>query len=305
MSACLICLGADPPDAAGGPYHLACLEQLFGVPTIPRIDLDRATFPSRIEKTTGRMSISGAQPKASMRLSDDGGALVPTEQGGTYILKPPHGGFVHLPENEHVTMCIARCAGLPVPQFGLFAMADGAMAYVIARFDRLGSIKRRQIDFCQLAEKDPDDKYEGTAEECAALALQHAGPAAAAQVFRLFLFSYWIGNSDLHLKNLALLDDAEGVLHMSPAYDLVCTQIYGHTTMCLPVGGKCEDLTRADWLSYAELHCAIPRIEAGAILDDMTGRRDAVLALLDRSPLPDPALKEHYRRLLSLRGDTL
>jgi HipA-like C-terminal domain len=60
------------------------------------------------------------------------------------------------------------------------------------------------VDFCQLAGKDPEDKEASSAEECAALTRQYAGPEAAFALFRLLVFAYWVRNGDLHLKNLML-----------------------------------------------------------------------------------------------------
>lgn len=119
------------------------------------------------------------------------------------------------------------------------------------------------------------------------------------------MFSYWIGNGDMHLKNIALLEDEAGQLHLSPAYDLLSTRLYGDTTMCLPLNKRQEDFTRGDWLTYAARDCGIPRNEAKGILAQMVARLDDALALVDRSPLPDPEVKEKYRTLLRLRGELL
>lgn len=41
----------------------------------------------------------------------------------------------------------------------------------------------------------------------------------------LLLFVWWSGNGDMHLKNFSLLTDANRFTRLTPAYDLVCTQL--------------------------------------------------------------------------------
>lgn len=310
MSACLICLDPGAPDPPALPYHEQCLERLFRVSQPPRIPFDRATLPSKVEKLIEKFSISGVQPKARVELSKDRSAIEVVERGGAYILKPQAMSHPHVPENEHLSMALARLAGLPVPENGLFALADGSLAYIIKRFDRTDAEpaqKRGQIDFCALAGLRSGDKYDSSAERCAKLLHQYA-PApdqAARLLFRQWLLSYWIGNGDLHLKNLSLLEGDDGTYGLSPTYDIISTWLYGDRELAMPISGKKTKVTRKNWLDFAETHCRIPRPEAQALLDGMLGLREAALALVDRSALPDPALKESYRQVLEERGAAL
>jgi serine/threonine-protein kinase HipA len=73
------------------------------------------------------MSISGMQRKALMRLSKNKQRLDVASKNSRYILKPQIERDVHVPENEHVSMRIAEVAGVRVPPFGLFHLADGSL----------------------------------------------------------------------------------------------------------------------------------------------------------------------------------
>jgi serine/threonine-protein kinase HipA len=302
MAACLICLGAEPPDSADGHYHTACLRDLFGTDTLPRIKLDLAHFPALIAPEIGKMSISGMQRKALVRLSSDKARLVVATKTSRYILKPQIERYVRVPENEHLSMRIAQIAGVRVPRFGLVHLTDGTLAYIIERYDRIFEKpprKLNQLDFCQLSGRPASERGGSTAEECAALVARFTSSPAAElhRLFRHLVVAYWIGNGDMHLKNLSLLAKEDGTYGLAPAYDLVCTWIYGDKTLTLSVGGGGKDIRRQDWIAFASKHARLPTLEAEAILDEIVGRADEALGLIERSPLPESLRKTHARML--------
>lgn len=305
-AACWICLD-EAPDAAGGRYHRACLVSLFGVPEAPRIAFDQLEIASWADDHAGKLSISGQQPKGPAALSDDGATLILVESDSTHIVKPPQISPAHTVENEHLTMRLARLAGLDVAEHGLIELRDGAVAYVTRRFDRPSGKTGppvHVVDFCQLAGKQPEDKAESSAEECAALAREYAVPGAALTLFHMFIFSYWVRNGDLHLKNLMLLQQPNQEEYvMSPAYDLLCTQPYeaNHWGMMLPLRGEKRNLPRRLWLDFAEIDCGLDRAQAAAAIDAMLARLPDAMALIERSRGPSPAWKLRYARWLKKR----
>jgi serine/threonine-protein kinase HipA len=304
-TACWICLGDPPLDAAVGRYHRACLETLFGVPELPHVAFDQVAITNWAEDHAGRLSISGFQPKAPAALTEEGRTLSLVEQGSTHIVKPPHASYPHIPENEHLTMRLARLVGLEVAEHGLIELSDGAVAYVTRRFDRVSGGMVHVVDFCQLADKDPADKEASSAEECAALARQHAGPEAVFALFQLLVFAYWVRNGDLHLKNLMLRRTPARGYALAPAYDLLCTEPYNVKGMVLPVGGERVNIARARWLDFAEGACALERTSAAETIDAMVARQREVEALIERSALPNREWKLRYRRLLAKRSRQL
>lgn len=299
---CWICL-ETAPDAPGGRYHAACVEALFGVPDLPRIDFDVLTVNGWNEEHGGRLSISGFQPKAPAALSEDRQSLVLVESGSTHIVKPPHVQHLHIPQNEHLTMRLARVCGLSVAEHGLIELTDGTVAYLTRRFDRLGRDGKRThvLDFCQLAELPPEDKDSFTTEECARLARAYATPDTPAALFRLFVFAYWVRNGDLHLKNLMLLRRPDGAYSLAPAYDLLCTEPYKVKGMILPVAGERINIPRHTWLEAGTSSFGLDAAEATAILDNLVGKLADAEALVERSLLPNVEWKLNYRRLLQKR----
>lgn len=302
LDVCWICL-APAPDAPGGRYHAACAEALFGALQVPRIAFDVLAVNGWADDHAGRLSISGFQPKAPAALSADSRSLELVESGSTHIVKPPHVHLHHLPQNEHLTMRLARTVGLDVAEHGLIELSDGAVAYVTRRFDRSLRAGERVhvVDFCQLAGLPPEDKESATTEQCAALARRYGAPGTALALFRLFVFAYWVRNGDLHLKNLMLARLPGGAYGLAPAYDLLCTEPYQVKGMMLPVAGERMNIPRHTWIEVGTGSFDLDTSAAEAAIDGIIGHLTGAEALVERSLLPNAEWKRKYRRNLQKR----
>jgi serine/threonine-protein kinase HipA len=300
---CLSCLGDVAGDAAG---HPKCLRSLFGSTRVPEIDVDLARFQTFALATIGHVAISGVQRKLSLEPSADGRTLRAAVNGASYILKPPSPEWEALPENEHLTMNLARLSGLSVPPFGLVAMKDGRNAYLVRRFDRVPSGKLACEDFCQLSELPPKDKYRGTAERCGKLVKRYASEPGIEilTLFRTMLFTWWVGDGDTHLKNLSLLRGTDGIWALSPAYDRVCTRLLlPRDDLALQVCGKRSNLKLDTWMKLARMYELPQRAAERAIADQIAALLPAI-ALVERSWLPE-AMRRTLIGLLTARTDDL
>lgn len=270
---CRICL----KPVRDQEYHAACLRALFGVAKVPQLDISLAKLHTAGLAMVGRSSLSGVQKKISVTLTTDRETLQVAAEGGRYILKPQTETFPALPENEHVTTCLAKLVEIEVPPSGLVALSDGSLAFISKRFDRLpDGRKLRQEDFCQLAGQSPKDKYEGSAELCVRLLRKYASEPLIEilKLYRLLVFGWWTGNGDIHLKNLSLFTDTQGITRLTPAYDLVSTQlVIPDDPLALPVVGKKTKLTRRTWRDFAD-YCGIPKKTAARVF----GRQASVEA---------------------------
>lgn len=237
---CLSTLG----ELSAEGYSPAAQRRLAGgrrkVPS--RLDFSRSDIVTIHAETADRMSISGVQDKISLKL--ERGRLLPTDRDGEFILKPvPSTPLPHFhddaPANEHLTMQIAeQVFGVRTAVNALVRLADGELAYLTRRFDRRVDAQGRvekvaQEDFCQLAERTPDNagpsyKYGGSYESLGRL-LRRFCPAYAVEVERLFrrvLGCYALSNGDAHLKNFSLQQTTDGDYLLTPAYDLMCTSLH-------------------------------------------------------------------------------
>ena len=301
---CLICLGQG---AGENGYHSRCAKSLFGSNIVPELDLEEGMVQTAGLAMAGRSSLSGVQKKISVKISHDRRTFLVATDGGRYVLKPQTGTFPNLPEIEHTTMQIAQAVGVETALNGLMRLRDGVLAYVTKRFDRRddGS-KVRQEDFCQLAQKRPSEKYEGSAELCVRVVKKFASEPGIelVKLFRQLMFSWWIGNGDLHLKNLSLLVDPEGIIRLTPAYDLLSTRlVIPDDELAMPVCGKDRKLKHTHWLDLAS-YAGIQTKAAQRVLNDQIKALPASLVLVEQSYL-NKQMKQSLGELLRTRTEVL
>ena len=93
--------------------------------------LDLNDFPysakEQIDEAVARaekMSIQGIQPKLSVRLNVRAQSFEVVDAGGNYIIKPQNEHYVDLPQNEDLTMKLAKAIGIEVPLHGMIYSKD-------------------------------------------------------------------------------------------------------------------------------------------------------------------------------------
>jgi len=302
MSSCLICLDKTKGD---DEYHTSCLESLFGTKELPSLDVEPSElYKLAATKMAGKMSISGAQEKVSLLLSPDRTSLEVAARGGQYILKPEGVRFSAVPQNEQLSMQMARLSSIEVPEFGLIRLKEGSIAYIIKRFDRTDDGGKLPVeDFNQLAMKKLRDKYNGSGEECAKIIRKYATETLIEmqKFYRLMLFSWWMANGDMHMKNFSLITNHDGICRLSPAYDLVCTElVIPGDTLAMPIGGRVKNFTRRKWLDFAE-YCEIPKRAAERLIADQIDVLAPSIELISKSFLSQE-MKEEYEE--TIRANT-
>lgn len=184
-----------------------------------------------------RNSISGVQSKVLLSIVD--GEFSVVDKGGDFILKPvPEDSLsrfaADIPANENLTMQIAsRLFRIRTAENKCVRFADGELAYLTRRFDRRDGKPVRQEDLCQIAGRSEEThgesyKYDFSYEEMADV-VRMACPAARVElpkVFRQIVFDYLFANGDAHLKNFSVYESELGDYVMTPAYDLLNTQLH-------------------------------------------------------------------------------
>jgi serine/threonine-protein kinase HipA len=228
---------------------------------LPMFEPERDTdFRAVFAKLTGSVDadpvgLAGVQPKVSAAMLS-----APTRtRSGPAILKLNPVQYPLIVENEHFFMTMAAACGLRVATTSLLHDAEGRAALLVTRFDRAGATRIAQEDACQVAGIYPASKYR-IKTEAAITALADAcargggsKPAAVLELLKTVVFSWLIGNGDLHGKNLSIYN-LDGVWQPSPAYDLLCTQPYTRwrDPMALNLYGRANRLTRADFVGAGE-----------------------------------------------------
>lgn len=260
-------------------------------------------------KHASKISIQGIQPKLSVRLNQVQKSFEIVDHGGTFILKPPHLIFPELVENEDLSMRLAKASGIEVPMHCMIYAKDGSLSYVIRRFDRYGHGKKLAVeDFAQLSEHSRETKYDSSMEQVARV-IEHFCTFPLLEklkLLRLTLFSFLIGNEDMHLKNFSLLT-RENKIGLSPAYDLLNSTIVLNSSeeMALPIKGKRSKLSRTVLFDYFGAECL--GLSSRSLEDEAQRFLDILPkweALLDASFL-SLAMRSKYRALLHERIDRL
>jgi serine/threonine-protein kinase HipA len=233
------CRGCYKKEEQG--YCLNCRKKLFEKLRVQPL----LSFPAPVagnlnnyKEHTKLLSISGVQLKYSLVLQDK--ELAMTNTAGHFILKPiPPVNILNqvesVPENEHLTMQIAsQVFGIRTAENAIVYFPDGTPAYITKRFDRRpdGS-KYQQEDFAQLTNRSYEShgehfKYDGTYEEMGQLIKKYVAASIPAleTFFSILVFNYVFANGDAHLKNFSLMRIDSGEYTLTPAYDLMCTQIH-------------------------------------------------------------------------------
>lgn len=257
-----------------------------------------------------RMSIQGVQPKLSAILNLKDGLFEIVDRNGRYILKPQHHIFPELPQNEDLTMHLAKSIGIDVPLHGLIYSKDYSLTYFIKRFDRKGQKDKIAIeDFAQLAGMSRDTKYNYSMEKLVKLIDDYCTfPAIEkAMLFKRVLFNYFVGNEDMHLKNYSVII-RNGKVELSPAYDLLNSSIVlkgDIEEIALSLKGRKSGLNRNILINYfGKERCNLTDKIIIKTLDAIQSALPSWFDLIDISFL-SIGMKEKYKDLLLRRMNVL
>lgn len=230
------------------------LKAMFNSSKWPVIDFNLGEISRQAQKLTGKLSISGVQPKLSVKLDKKQNILVPAAEGGEYILKPQTSTFPNIPENEQCCMDIAEELNIDVPLHCLIPLKDASPAYVVKRFDREKGVKIHQEDFTQVLEQ--TDKYKGSVERIGRRLKEiSSAPGYDAQLFfERVVLNFIIGNGDAHLKNYSISYLDKDDIRLTPAYDIVCSKLVipEEEDSAITINGKKNKLLREDFDKLAE-----------------------------------------------------
>lgn len=253
-----------------------------------------------------KISIQGVQPKLSAILNIKESRFDIVDTGGKYILKPQHQIYPQLPENEDVTMRMAKVVGINVPLHGMIWSKDKSLTYFIKRFDRTGYKDKVPVeDFTQLAGLSRDTKYNYSMEKMVLLLDKYCTfpLIEKAKLLRLVLFNFLTGNEDMHLKNYSVIRYGDKI-ELSPAYDLLNSTLVlkgGVEEIALSLAGKKRKLTRDVLIDYfGKVHCGLTDKVIENTLQALFKAKEAWFELLSECFLKDE-LKEKYIKLLNER----
>ena len=296
-------------------WHKRCIKAFFGTNTMPVLDLTEEGLVQLASRMTGKgLTVPGVQKKLSLHLSQDPDCrLTIVDYPTGYILKPQTSEYPYLPEFEDLVMRQAKIAGIRTVPNALIRVGS-ENAYITRRVDRQigqGQVQMYAMeDFCQLSGRLTEDKYKGSYERCSDLITQYSMHPGLdlAEFFLRIVFSFIIGNSDMHLKNFSLREMTPGKRDfiLSDAYDLLPVNIVLPTDKeqtALTLNGKKRNLRKKDFIALA-LRCDLAEKTALRMIAGLIGKREKLEQQIDASFLPESE-KAKMRDLMEDRIEVL
>ena len=258
MCKCLYCY--RPLNAGEVDFHPLCAKKFFGTKEVPSLDYTLKEIDSLasqiIEEQT---SLTGVQPKLSLHLNKHEGSQRLTIVGlwGGFIMKPQTDAYPQLPEIEDLTMHLAEIAKIDVVPHILMRMADDALCYVTRRIDRTSKGEKIAMeDFCQLTERQTEYKYKSSYEAIGKAIMRYSSVPKMdlTNFMEALLFSWIVGNNDMHLKNFSIYEPMKGKPRLTPAYDMLNAAIVNlrdNEELALTLNGKKSKIKADDFIKAA------------------------------------------------------
>lgn len=307
-----LCCGKPLKTDDGTRWHKACIRHFFGTATLPEIKIDEDTLTALALENTGKgVTVPGVQKKLSLHLLSDtvSPRLTLVDYPTGYILKPQVADFEALPQAEHLVMSMADATGIATVPHALICQ-NGEIAYLTKRIDRRFGKNSVELlameDFCQLDRRLTEDKYRGSYERCAKVIQQYSSRKQLdlSELFLRLVFSYVVGNSDMHLKNFSLIEPevGSGRYVLSAAYDLLPVNVVmpeDTEEFALAMNGKKQNLRKKDFMVFADA-CGIQKNAAEKMIAKVLSMKERYLLLCEESLLPDH-LKQRFAALMEKR----
>ncbi len=276
--------------------------------------------PVKFNKLTqeNKFSLAGVQMKFSMKEKDGRYNLSGEGELGDWIIKTPSTKHKNVPLNEYTAMKLASLVGVDIPEVKLVELdklnnlpqinlPDESLAFAIKRFDRDNNQRIHMEDFAQVLVKYPHDKYNAANYEQIGRVLYEFsgdGLADAQQLARRLLVNILLANGDAHLKNWSLLYLDKVTPRLSPAYDIVTTNVYmndeRHYALNLGKTKEWYTVSNNSFQSWAN-RANIPWRAIKPHLDDVMKKAQSLWPnALKELPMDEQhkqMLKEHWKNL--------
>lgn len=298
-------------------WHKKCVKAFFGSNKLPLLDISEQALKRLAEESTNKgFTVPGVQKKLSLHLTNENSPRLTLVNYPTgYIFKPQTEEYETLPEAEYLIMQMAKQVGIKTVPFALIKMNNkGELAYITKRIDRVQADGKMQMlameDFCQLEERLTEDKYKGSYERCAKVIKNYSSMAIfdLTELYLRLIFSFVVGNSDMHLKNFSMIERTEGSGEyvLSAAYDLLPVNAImpeDDEEFALTMCKKKRKIKRKDFLAFAE-EIGIEKITAEKLIVKVIKEKETLLAMTDDSYLTE-TMKIRLKELISMRINSL
>ncbi|MDO4987167.1 MAG: HipA domain-containing protein [Candidatus Saccharibacteria bacterium] len=302
-------------------WHHHCVKDFFGTDALPYVEISESELEEIASANAERgLTIPGVQKKLSLHHESGdgrGNRLTLVDYPTGYILKPQTREYANLPESEFLAMQMSELLGVRTVPYALIRLKD-SLAYITKRIDRkieksVDGNKTTRLameDFCQLSERLSEDKYNGSYEACARIIKKYSSQPGLdlAELFVRIVSAFMIGNADMHLKNLSLIEKtpASRTFELSLSYDILPVNVVDPQDtdeLALSLNGKKNKLEREDFLKFAE-YCGLNQTAAEKIMAKICSKESECVRLCQDSYLND-TMKNQMTDLIHARSTRL
>lgn len=290
---CLFC--GKPLNNNEADWHPNCIKKMFGGSKFPTFSLSEDQI---IDENIGNGNlVTGVQKKFSLDINVRKSRKTVSVLNQEYIVKTPQKNLKNITIFEWIGMKLAEICGIEVVECGLIKK-DNDYLFITKRIDRNNHQKIPMEDFCQLSNTQTEYKYNGSYERCCKNVITKYSSYETIdkiKFYRLILFSYIIGNTDMHLKNFSLYE-IDDKYQLTPAYDLVpVLMVFKQLDMALTLNGKSRKLTKNDFFIFGE-NVGIEKRIMIQINDEIYNRKQKMFDFILSTDLDD----ENKNRFISL-----
>lgn len=294
---CLFC--GKPLEDESLEWHKSCIKKMFGTTQMPELNIDEEKI---IDENIGQgKTVTGVQKKFSLDINVKQLRKTFSTNNSEFIVKTPQENLKNIVLFEWIGMKLAKICGIETVDCGVVKHKDDYL-YITKRIDRKDNKKIPMEDFCQLSNTQTEYKYNGSYEKCYKDVIQkysYFETLDKARFYKLMLFSYIIGNTDMHLKNFSLYE-LDNKYQLTPAYDLVpVLMVFNQQEMALSLNGKKTKLTKNDFKEFGE-YMGLEKRVIFYLNDEILGKKQEFLNFIKETPL-DKNSKEKFINLIEER----
>jgi serine/threonine-protein kinase HipA len=242
-------------------------------------------------------NLSGYQHKIDIDLGED--VIVLNRKDAQYLMKPLNRTLTNYFErddnntkryypflalNEHLFMSFAKNElKMDVPMTGVVKAKEGDFHYITKRYDRFDDYHYGQYDMAQIMDIASEKKYQSNTEEVLNIFKEKVfDDKSKEDMLKFQVFSSLIKHSDLHVKNMGILEVGKQKYINAPLYDVISVGVYNGEAddLGLPLSKnnrKRKKLDFKDMMAIGKI-LGVGEVRSKAII------RNTVETYLDRFP---------------------
>lgn len=301
MKQCLYCY--LPLAENEGEFHQKCCKKFFGQTSVPLFPSHENTLIQLANQETDNQLKIYFNLIAKTSVSKFKQFEISGEEG-EYVLKFPDMDAKFLPQLEDLTLHLASIAGIKVVPHCLMRLSSGNLVSLSRRSEIVKNEKIYFQDLRQLLNLTNDELYDGSYESIIDFIQSHSVNPGLDTVnfFEILLFSFLIGNSEMHYRKFSFIHHKDMGFMLAPFYDLSTNALdysIENIDFALNFNNKKKNIHLGDFAAVATA-AKLSLKQQENILNKMKEAKSHWFEFIDISFLSQE-LKESYKKLITSR----